>query len=134
MRLKADLISRLDQFAQTEGTNRSELAQTLLEEGIRMAEHPGIVFRPGPVGRRPGLQRGPDVWEVISVFRELEQTGDAAILDTARLTGLSPFQVQEAVDYYAAYHDEIDEWIDRERAEAEEAEDAWQREQELLRA
>jgi hypothetical protein len=134
MRLRPELIDRLDCLAHAEGMNRSELAQTLLDEGIRMAEHPGIVFRPGPAGRRPGLQRGPDVWEVVSVFRELEETGEDAILQTARLTGLHSFQVHQAVDYYLAYRDEIDQWIDQEREEAEQAEDAWRRKQELLRA
>lgn len=27
-----------------------------------MDEHPGIVFRSGPAGRRAGLAGGPDIW------------------------------------------------------------------------
>lgn len=134
MRLRPELIDRLDRLARSEDMNRSELAQTLLEEGIRMAEHPGIVFRPGPAGRRPGLQRGPDVWEVVRVFRELEDSEEDAILETARLTGLHPFQVRQAADYYVAYRAEIDDWIRRVDEEAERAEDAWRRQKELLRA
>src|SRR5262249_18026827 len=35
-----------------------------VEEGLRMTEHPGVVFRDGPTGLRVGLVDGPDVWEV----------------------------------------------------------------------
>lgn len=37
-------------------------------------EHPGIVFRPGPTGRRAGLAGGPDVWEVVRAVRSARTT------------------------------------------------------------
>jgi len=34
-----------------------------------MKEHPGVVFREGPSGRRAVLIGGPDVWEVVRVVK-----------------------------------------------------------------
>ncbi|RIK35567.1 MAG: hypothetical protein DCC58_20330, partial [Chloroflexi bacterium] len=58
------------------GTTRSHLARKLLDEGLRMQAHPGVVFRSRPAGRRAGLALGPDIWEVARVFRQLDATGD----------------------------------------------------------
>jgi hypothetical protein len=97
-----------------------------------MEEHPGIVFRPGPAGRRPAIVNGPDVWEVIGVFRELDASGEEAIGETAELTGLDGRQVRAAVRYYADFRREIDEWIERARAEADRAEQDFKRRQTVL--
>lgn len=37
-------------------------------------EHPGIVFRPGPMGRRAGLIGGPDVWEAVRAVKSARAT------------------------------------------------------------
>lgn len=97
-----------------------------------MAEHPGIIFRPGPAGRRPGLVHGLDVWEVISVFRELEARGEEALQQTAELTNLRVDQVRTTVRYYAEFTDEIDDWIEENNKLAEQLEDRWLREQAML--
>ena len=55
------------------------LIQRYVAEGIEMDEHPGIHFRSGPAGRRPSLVGGPDVWEVVAVFRsfdDVQRTAD----------------------------------------------------------
>ena len=98
-----------------------------------MEAHPGIVFRSGPAGRRPGLAAGPDVWEVARLFRGIEARGEAAVRQAAELTGLAPEQVRFVLRYYADYPDEIDGWIGRVDEEAALAEEAWRREQKLLR-
>jgi hypothetical protein len=36
-----------------------------VDEGLRMDEHPGILFREGPAGRRATVVGGPDVWEIV---------------------------------------------------------------------
>ncbi|MGI8461501.1 MAG: hypothetical protein ACR2OC_07690, partial [Solirubrobacterales bacterium] len=102
-----------------------------LEEGLRMEEHPGVVFRSGPAGRRAALASGPDVWQVITVFRELDERGEEAIALTSSLTGRDADQVRVAVRYYAAYDTEIDSWIEANERAASEAELAWRREQGL---
>lgn len=97
-----------------------------------MEDHPGVVFRDGPTGRRAGLAGGPDVWEVIAAVRGSGLTGEAALAAAAEWGGLRREQVQVAVRYYAEFPVEIDERIQRNLEEAEEAEARWRREQDAL--
>lgn len=132
IRLETDIINRLDDQSRRLGQSRSELAKTLLEEGLRMEAHPGIVFRPGPAGRRPGLAGGPDVWEIARVIRGTRGSPDEVVRRTAELTGQPSELVWIAMRYYADYRGEIDEWLRRLDEEAEQAEAAWLRQQELV--
>src|SRR4051794_1598110 len=134
LRLDPEMLKRLDAWTARTGESRSHLVKTLLEEGLRMEEHPGIVFRSGPVGRRPGLSCGPDVWEIVSVVRGLESEGEDLIQDAVDLTGQPAAHVRRAFRYYAQYRDEIDAWIRRGDEEAERAERAWRQQQERLHA
>lgn len=97
-----------------------------------MDEHPGILFRGGPAGRRAALAGGPDIWELIATLRNGKTKGDAAVAATAELLGLTEQQVRTAVRYYGAYSEEIDERIRRNVEEADAAEAAWRREQAAL--
>ena len=73
-----------------------------------MAEHPGIVFREGPSGRRAGMiGHGLDVWEVVETIRNEEGDIQAA----AAYLAISPHLVEAAQGYYVDYPDEIDAWI-----------------------
>ncbi len=131
VRLDADTFAELDMESRRTGESRSQLAKRLLEEGLRMAAHPGIVFRSGPAGRRPGLADAPDVWEVIRLFLGLSPAEDR-IQQTAELSGLTPVQVRAAIGYYAEFADEINAWIRRVDEEATRAETRWRRERSLL--
>ena len=133
LRLEPETYARLEAESRRIGQTRSRLAKTLLEEVLRMQAHPGIVFRSGPAGRRPGLATGPDVWEVVRVFTGAEAQGEEALQRTADLTGLTPEQVRMALRYYAEYPDEIAAWIRRVDEEAARAEAAWRREDVLTR-
>ncbi len=133
LRLESDTFERLEAESQRSGRSRSQLAKIFLDEGLRMEAHPGIVFRSGPAGRRPGIAGGPDVWEVVRVFRGIDAHGEEALDRTAELSGLTPEQVRIALRYYADYHEEIDDWVRRVDEEAARAEAAWRREQDLLR-
>jgi hypothetical protein len=133
LRLETEVYDRLDAQSRRTGQSLSQLARTLLEEGLRMESHPGIVFRHGPAGRRPGLADGPDVWDVARVLRGVDARNEEALQRTAELTGLSREQVRTAFRYYAEYPAEIDDWIRRVDEEADRAEATWRREQALLR-
>lgn len=107
-RLTQDLVDRLDRHAASVGSNRNTVAERLLEEALRMVEHPGIVFRNGPAGRRPGLAgSGLDVWEVVEVLAGNEWSIPVA----AECLAVSENLVTTTMRYYAAYPDEIDAWI-----------------------
>jgi len=131
-RLDAGVVDRLERRGARAGLNKSRLAERYIDEGMRMDDHPGIVFRDGPTGRRAGLAAGPDVWEVMSALRSTGLEGDAAVQATAEWSGLTVRQVRDAVGYYSDYPDEIDERIRLNLDEAEAAERRWS-EQSLTR-
>jgi Ribbon-helix-helix protein, copG family len=134
IRLEDSTFDRLDERSRQSGQSRSYLAQALLEEGLRMDAHPGIVFRSGPAGRRAALATGPDVWEVARVLKGLQGAGEDKLVEATELTGLHVEQLRIVSRYYAEYRDEIDDWLRRLDEEADRAEAAWEREQEILRA
>ncbi len=107
-RLSSDLLASLEQEASATGMTVSALVTSLLEEGLRLRRFPGVVFRDGPAGRRAGLVGGPDIWEVIRDVRATPGRGEAKIRRVVADAGLSASQVRLAVDYYAAFPDEID--------------------------
>jgi hypothetical protein len=133
-RIDSSTFERLEARSRQTGETRSHLAKTFIEEGLRMEAHPGIVFRSGPAGRRPGLATAPDVWEVARVLRGIDARGEEAIHETAELTGLTPEQVRIVAHYYAEYQTEIDGWIRRVDKDADRAEATWRRARDLLRA
>lgn len=114
------------------GATPSGLAQRLVDEGLRMVEHPGITFKDGPTGRRAALQLGPDVWEIVKAVRELDERGEAAVTAAADILNLSAEQVQVALRYYASFPQEIDAEVSLADEESEAAEEAWRLQQRLL--
>ncbi len=97
-----------------------------------MAEHPGIVFRDGPTGRRAGLAGGPDVWEIIAVLRDYAAgNGKHAVRRTAEHLAISEVHVRVAESYFAAYPDEIDARIELNLDAAQHAADAARRRADL---
>jgi len=140
VRFDDDVIRRLDRYVRSHpGTSASSLANIFVDEALRAEEHPGIVFRPGPTGRRAGLVGGPDVWEVIGALQAVraedsDLADESLVAVVAEATGLSPRVVRIAIRYYAAYPAEVEERIAANHEAAQEAEAAWQAEQDLLRA
>jgi hypothetical protein len=114
------------------GATVSGLAQRLVDEGLRQAEFPGVVFKDGPTGRRAALALGPDVWEVVRALREVDERGEAAVAATAELLAIPPTRVRVAVRYYAAHEVEVDAEIAEADAASLAAERAWRTEQRLL--
>jgi hypothetical protein len=131
-RLDAGVVERLERRGARAGLNKSRLAERYIDEGVRMDDHPGIVFRDGPTGRRAGLAAGPDVWEVIGALRANGPEGDESIQATAEWLSLSVRQVRDAIGYYNEYPDDTDDRIRRNQDDADAAEQRW-REQSLTR-
>jgi hypothetical protein len=132
IRFDQALLERLRRRAAAQDTTPSGLAQRLVDEGLRAQEHPGVVFRDGPSGRRAALVTGPDVWEVVAALGRSTARGEAAVTATAAEMSLSIAQVKTALDYYGSYPDEIDEQIAENERAADEAHAAWQAQQRLL--
>ena len=131
LRLPPHVRDRLDRVATDRGERPASLATRLIDEGLRMAEFPGITFKDTAAsGRVPTLMRGPEVAAVIRVLSGLEATGEARIVETAEWLDIHPTEVRLALAYHAAFADEVDERIalqdrsaaeDRARYDAEQA-------------
>ena len=133
VRFDDQVLERLRRRARAvPGLTPSGLAQRLVDEGLRMSEHPGIVFKDGPSGRRAALAFGPDVWEVVTFLRQVEERGDEAMTAAAEVFALPEQRVRSALHYYAAYPGEIDAEVDQAEAESALAETAWEAERRLL--
>jgi hypothetical protein len=120
-RLDAGLKHRLAAQAAEEGITETALVTRMLEEGLRTARFPGIVFRDGPSGRRPSLIGGPDVVEVMVGVRYAVGRGEAKVRDAAEQMGLPERLIRLAIDYASAYPEEMEERIARYEAALEEA-------------
>lgn len=133
IRFDAALLTRLRRrVSATAGSTASSLAQRLIDEGLRMADHPGVIFKDGPSGRRAALAYGPDVWEVVKFLREVDERGPAALDAAAEVFGIDASRIATAISYYGEYQDEIDTEIsDADEASAQ-AEAAWRVERQLL--
>jgi hypothetical protein len=122
VRLDDELREQLATAAAAEGTTVTELIERFAREGLASAAHPGIVFKPGPSGRRAALAGGPDVWEVAAALRQVSGREAKRIAAVADQFGMHERQVVIALNYAAAHRDEIDARIranDRALAEAE---------------
>jgi hypothetical protein len=133
IRFDAGLLARLRRRAQSvTGSSASALAQRLIDEGLRMADHPGVIFKDGSSGRRAALAYGPDIWEVIKFLRESDERGPAALDAASDVLALDSSRIATAVSYYGDYRDEIDaEIADADEASAR-AEEAWRIQSQLI--
>lgn len=128
-RFTPSTIARLRQRSDEMGTPQAALAERYIEEGIRLDDHPGVYFRDAGSGRRPAvLGTHLDVAQIIETLRQNENSIEA----TAEYLDISPAQVETAVRYYAAYTDEVDDWIEESRSIAEREREISLRQREAL--
>lgn len=79
VRFDDDVLARLDRYVREHpGTSLPSVANTFVDESLRSHEHPGIVFRPGPTGRRAALASGPDVWEIVAALKAIDHRSTAS--------------------------------------------------------
>src|SRR6266566_1628627 len=109
----------------TTGASTSALAQRLVDEGLRMADHPGVIFKDGPTGRRAALAYGPDIWEIVKFLREVDERGPAALDAAAEVFAVDASRINTAVSYYGDYQEEIDAELDAADDASRGAEAAW---------
>jgi len=119
------------------GWSGSSVANRFVDEALRMEDHPGVIFRDGPTGRRAVLIGGPDVREVIRAVRSARRSepglaADEVVALVSANTGVPTRLVDTAIRYWAAYPEEIDSWIDEVEVFEEQQLHAWERRQDLL--
>jgi hypothetical protein len=127
-RTQPEVLDQLQRQANLVHMPKTALAERYVQEGLVMDQFPGIMFRSGPSGRRPGVAGGPDVWEIVEVFRA--ESND--LRRTSENLGLRPGLVEAAVRFYASHQAEIDAAIETRRKFMEEAALVYRREQEIL--
>ena len=108
-RLPEPLLREVRRFAKRGRLGPSQALREIVAEWVAMAKYPAIVFRDGPVGRRPGLRVGPDIWEIVMVARDVGS--DVAALQGYFGPQLPSAAIEQALAY-AAEHREVDEWVD----------------------
>lgn len=138
VRFEPHVLERLTAFvAAHRELTLSSASNRLVDEALRMHEHPLITFKDGPAGRRARLVGGPDVWEVIGAVRSVREadpalSGDEVLALVAETSGVPMPFLRAALAYWGEYPQEVDTFLDRARAGAAQARDSWERQQELL--
>jgi hypothetical protein len=138
IRFEPRVLERLSVFvAAHRDLTLSSATSRLVDEALRIREHPLIVFNDGPAGRRARLAGGPDVWEVIGAIRSVREAepalaGDEVLAVVAETSGTPAPFIRAALAYWGDYPEEVDAFLHRARTEAAQAQAAWERQQELL--
>lgn len=124
MRFEPRVRSRLAAYvASHPGVSGSAATNRFVDEALRTMDHPTVIFREGPSGRRAVLLGGPDVWEVVRAVRDARDAepdldGDEVLELVSHNSGVPLRLVRAALAYWAEFPDEVDAEI----ARAEEAE------------
>ena len=133
LRFPDDLtLDRLRDQARRRDSSMSSLAARLIEEGLRMEEHPAICFRDGPAGRRAVLVGGPEVADVVSALIGGDVPVEQRRARVAEMMCLRESLVDAALAYYAEHTDEIDAWITAQEEATEKYQALWERQRALL--
>jgi len=105
LRLRDSQVERLIRVARRMQRTSSETAAILLEESLRVAEFPHIVFNDTAVGRQAFLSGTRlKVWQVINLVR----CYDHDVAKVADHLDLAPFLIQAVIYYAASFAEEID--------------------------
>ena len=128
-RFSDSLLSSLQDRARERGESANALAERYVQEGIRRDSHPLINFWDGNPGRRAMvLGTRIEVGQVVDTWLE----SNKSVEETAEYFNLPERYVAGALQYYAAFRDEIDEWRAQKQEVADREYEAWKREQALL--
>jgi hypothetical protein len=103
----------------------SEALRRVAREWWAMNRFPAIEFRDGVTGRRAALRGGPDVWEVVLVWKGYEPDREGLL---RHFEGrVEAGALEQALEYYRAFPDEIDDRLEENRRVAERLEpgSAW---------
>lgn len=114
--ISEDLAERLRAEGRSSGQKPAALAASLLDEGLKVRRHPGIVYMDGTAGRRACLSGGPDVWQIIRALRTVPASEFDPVTTVCIESDLHAQQVKLAVQFYESYPDEIDEMIAKDAA------------------
>jgi uncharacterized protein (DUF433 family) len=107
-RLPAWLGREVRDFGREYGRGPSTALRLIVEEWWTRWRLPDVEFREDAFGRRPAVQGGPEVWEIVSVWRGLGEDRDAL---RRYFEWLDPGRLDQALEYYERFRDEVDATI-----------------------
>ncbi len=106
--IDSGVYRRALELADALGRGYREVLDELIEESVRSREHPGIVFKGGPAGRRAAVAgTGLDVWEIVEMHRSM---GRELLLDS--MANVSERALSTALSYREAHPEEIEAAIE----------------------
>ena len=109
-RIPGDLAERVaDRTRRWVAKSDSETYRQVIEEWVRLQDHPGIRFVDGPGGRPAALVGGPEIWQMIAIVRDFESDREA-ILDAYPWVTVEMLDVVQR--YFQAYPEEVDALIE----------------------
>lgn len=114
--ISEDLAERLRAEGEASDQPPPVLAASLIDEGLKTRQFPGIVFMDGPSGRRARLAGGPDVWQIIRALQEVPADQYDPVETVCIESDLHERQIRLALSFYEAYPDEIEAKIEDNRA------------------
>ena len=100
------LKESLEEYWRARGERPSTGLRRVAEEWWAMMEFPAIGFHDGASGRRARLRGGPDVWEVVMVWRDYAPDREALYEHFA------PYVDRETLDQALAYTDRFGDEIE----------------------
>jgi len=103
------LKESLEAFWRAHGERPSTGLRRVAEEWWAMQEYPAITFQDGVSGRRARLRQGPDVWEVVAVWRDYDPDREGFYDHFA--PHVAREQLDQALAYSERFPDEIDAMI-----------------------
>jgi uncharacterized protein (DUF433 family) len=122
IRLPQATLDALKERAELERIAPRTLAQRMIEEGLRLAQHPMITFVDGPAGRRARMVPiGIDVWQLVEMVQS--EGGDAD--EVAEAMNYPRWAVDAALAYHREYPAEIDQMIADNRRALEQGHAEW---------
>ncbi|MGI9034190.1 MAG: hypothetical protein ACR2HY_11070 [Acidimicrobiales bacterium] len=138
IRFEPDVLRRLTGYvAAHPGTTLSSAGNRLVDEALRSQEHPLVIFRDGPTGRRARLVGGPDVWQVVRAVHSARRsdptlTSAEVVTMVSETSGVPEALLRAAIAYWADYPVEVDTLVARAEDEEAHARRRWEREHGLL--
>ncbi|MDQ1516239.1 MAG: hypothetical protein QOE80_2069 [Actinomycetota bacterium] len=138
IRFDPEVLRRLTAYvAAHPGTTLSSAGNRLVDEALRSQEHPLVIFRDGPAGRRARLVGGPDVFQIVRAVNSARHA-EPALTSTelvgivSETSGVPEPLIRAAIAYWADYPTEVDALMARADEEEARARQRWEREQGLL--
>lgn len=103
------LKESLEEFWHAHGERPSSGLRRVAEEWWALQNFPAITFHDGVSGRRARLRSGPDVWEVVSVWRDYDPDTEGFYQHFA--PHVDRTALDQALAYAKRFEQEIDEAI-----------------------